>query len=119
MVTNVSKRLVFATIPLGYRQEFVSDGKQAKRYFISGTVQGVGYRYFTQHAGAKLGIGGYVRNKADGRVEVFAIGTAQQLTELRTILERGPRLSSVSQVREETAAFDSQYENQFVITQDD
>jgi len=93
----------------------VNEGKQAKRYFISGTVQGVGFRYFTQHAAEKLNISGYVRNLLDGRVEVFAVGTPQQHAKLRAVLERGPRFSSVSEVREEAASFDPQYESDFVI----
>jgi acylphosphatase len=93
----------------------VNEDKQAKRYFVSGTVQGVGFRYFTQHAAEKLSISGYVRNLLDGRVEVFAVGTPQQHAQLRAVLERGPRFSSVSEVHEETASFDPQYEDDFVI----
>jgi acylphosphatase len=94
----------------------VSDARQAKRYFVSGTVQGVGFRYFTQHTAEKLGICGYVRNLWDGRVEVFAIGTPQQHSELRVILERGPRLSGVSSVQEEPATLDAQYDHGFFIS---
>jgi acylphosphatase len=93
----------------------VSEAKQAKRYFVSGMVQGVGFRYFTQAAAEKLRISGFVRNLYDGRVEVFAMGTAQQLSELRAILERGPRLSSVRQVQEEPATPNPQYDGEFVI----
>ena len=82
---------------------------------ISGTVQGVGFRYFTQRAAAKIKVGGYVKNLGDGRVEVFAMGTAQQLRELRRVLERGPRFSSVTHVSEENASSDPQYEDAFVI----
>ena len=82
-------------------------------------VQGVGFRYFTQRAAAKLKVGGYVRNLTDGRVEVFVIGTPQQLRELRSMLERGPRFSSVTEVREEVAAHDPQYEQVFVIGRND
>jgi acylphosphatase len=82
---------------------------------ISGTVQGVGFRYFTQRSAAKLKVGGYVKNLSDGRVEVFAVGTPQQLRELRSVLERGPRFSSVTEVREEAASHDPQYEETFVI----
>jgi len=46
--------------------------KQARRYFVSGLVQGVGYRYFTQDAADRLRLTGYVRNLRDGRVEVYA-----------------------------------------------
>ena len=78
-------------------------------------VQGVGFRYFTQDAAEKLRISGFVRNLRDGRVEVFAMGTPQQHAELRVMLERGPRFSSVSEVQEETAVPDSQYECGFSI----
>jgi len=78
-------------------------------------VQGVGFRYFAQRAAEKLQVSGFVRNLPDGRVEVFAMGTPRQHSELRAILERGPRLSSVSEVQEELASPDSQYEGAFFI----
>jgi len=78
-------------------------------------VQGVGFRYFTQAAAEKLRIHGFVRNLRDGRVEVFAMGAPQQHAEFRTPLERGPRFSSISEVQEETAVPDPQYEGGFVI----
>lgn len=82
---------------------------------ISGTVQGVGFRYFTQRAAAKIKVGGYVKNLRNGRVEVFAMGTPQQLRELRSVLERGPRFSSVTHISEESASIDPQYDEVFVI----
>jgi acylphosphatase len=78
-------------------------------------VQGVGFRYFTQAAAEKLRIHGFVRNLRDGRVEVFAMAPAQQQDEFRAMLERGPRFSRISEVQEETAAPDPQYEGGFVI----
>ena len=98
---------------------FVSEPKQAKRYFVSGMVQGVGFRFFTQHAAEKLQVSGFVRNLWDGRVEVFAMGTPRQHAELRVVLERGPRLSNVTEVREEPAALDCQYEGEFFINSND
>jgi acylphosphatase len=97
----------------------VSDAKQSKRYFVSGIVQGVGFRYFTQHAAEKLNVSGYVRNLHDGRVEVFAVGTPQQHAQLRALLERGPRFSSVTEVQEEAASPDPQYESGFAIGNSD
>jgi acylphosphatase len=97
----------------------VNEPKQARKYLISGTVQGVGYRYFAQHAAAKLKVGGYVKNLRDGRVEVFVMGTQQQLLELRAVLERGPRFSSVTEVREEVASPDPQYDQLFIIGNSD
>lgn len=44
----------------------------ARRFLISGIVQGVGYRYFALRAAKRHGIVGYVRNLHDGRVEVVA-----------------------------------------------
>ena len=93
----------------------MSDAKLAKRYFVSGMVQGVGFRFFTQSAAEKLRVSGFVRNLRDGRVEVFAMGAPQQHEEFRALLERGPRFSSISEVHEETAAPDPQYEGGFVI----
>ena len=82
-------------------------------------MQGVGFRYFTQHAAGKLHLSGYVRNLHDGRVEVFASGTPEQLAQLRTQLERGPRFAGVQEVQEEEAAPDEQYAGDFVITHGD
>lgn len=95
---------------------FVSEPKQAKRYFVSGSVQGVGYRYFTQHAAEHLHMSGYTRNLPDGRVEVYAIGTPEQFTKLRAALERGPWGARVSEVVEEPAAMEANYAKGFVIT---
>lgn len=78
-------------------------------------VQGVGYRMFVQREADKLGVAGYTRNLFDGRVEVFASGTAAQLSTMKTALEQGPRFSSVSGVREEEALPDARYANRFVI----
>lgn len=89
--------------------------RQTRRYFVSGMVQGVGYRLFVQDVAEKLKIGGYARNLFDGRVEVLAIGSAAQHAELKTALQRGPRFSSVSEVREEAAPREPQYEHSFVI----
>jgi len=78
-------------------------------------VQAVGFRLFTQRAAEKLRISGFVRNLWDGRVEVFAMGTAEQHRELRRLLERGPMGSDVAEVLVEPAAVEGQYEGGFVI----
>ncbi|MGH9678184.1 MAG: acylphosphatase [Candidatus Acidiferrum sp.] len=96
----------------------MGDAKQARRYFVSGMVQGVGFRYFAQRAAEKLHLSGYVRNLRDGRVEVYAIGAEEQLAGLRELLQRGPRFSSVSEVREEAAGMDTHCANEFSITYD-
>jgi acylphosphatase len=97
---------------------FVSDAKQAKRFFVSGFVQGVGYRYFARDAAERLHLAGYVRNLRDSRVEAYAIGTPAKLVEFRAALERGPWSARVTEVTEETAGIDAQYAKEFVITYD-
>jgi acylphosphatase len=71
---------------------------------VRGTVQGVGYRWFVERAAVELGLAGYVRNLDDGRVEVYAVGPAQQLSELAGLLRKGPRWSDVRGVDEQEAA---------------
>jgi acylphosphatase len=72
----------------------------AKRFFIRGRVQGVGYRYFAQRAAEQLGVRGYTRNLDDGRVEVYAVGTGDQLADLAGRLWKGPQLADVHGVEE-------------------
>jgi acylphosphatase len=79
-------------------------GKTARRWFVRGQVQGVGYRYFAQRAALDLGLTGYARNLDDGRVEVYAVGRAEKLEELAGMLHRGPRWSDVRGVEQMEAA---------------
>src|ERR1700687_594441 len=94
---------------------FVSEPKQARRYFVSGIVQGVGFRYFATHTAERLHRTGYARTLPDRRVEVYAVGAPGQLAKLRDALERGPLGASVSEVAEQHAAVHSNYEFGFVI----
>ncbi|HLK05734.1 MAG TPA: acylphosphatase [Candidatus Acidoferrum sp.] len=92
--------------------------KQAKRFFVSGLVQGVGFRYFAQDAAERLHLTGFVRNLRDGRVEAYAIGSEDQFARFLAALKKGPRGAMVHAVAEESAALDSQYETEFNITHD-
>jgi len=96
----------------------VPETLQAKRFYVSGMVQGVGFRFFVQRVAERLGVGGYVKNVRGGRVEVYAIGQAEQLRALHAELERGPRAASVSEVAEEEAELLSRYIGRFSIEQD-
>ena len=75
----------------------------ARRWWIRGRVQGVGFRYFAQHVAGELGLGGYVRNLDDGRVEVYAVGPEERLSELAGRLHQGPRWADVRGVEEQEA----------------
>lgn len=67
--------------------------------WVHGQVQGVGFRYSTQHEAKRLGLTGYARNLEDGSVEVLACGDAGQVEQLLTWLRAGgPRSASVERV---------------------
>jgi acylphosphatase len=59
-------------------------------------VQGVGYRYFAMRAAQRLGLGGYAKNLPDGRVEIYAVGSASKLADFRAELERGEEAASLN-----------------------
>jgi len=63
---------------------------EARAYRVRGRVQGVGFRWWTQRAAARLGLRGTVRNEADGSVVVEAWGNADRLAELERLLGSGP-----------------------------
>ena len=78
---------------------------RAKRYIVRGQVQGVGYRYFAQRVAERLGVQGYVRNLANGDVEVHAEADDRTLELFKHELERGPGIAQVTGITEsETSA---------------
>ena len=93
----------------------MSEGIVARRYVVTGRVQGVGYRNFVEHTAAKIRVDGYVRNRRDGSVEVFAMGTPEELRKLRTALERGPMMAQVANVAEEPGVVETKYEGNFTV----
>lgn len=74
--------------------------KVARKYIISGTVQGVGFRFFTQRAAARHQVLGYVRNMEDGRVEALAEGDAKSVEDFKHDLLTGPVYSRVEEIEE-------------------
>jgi len=96
----------------------MANAQIARRYLVSGIVQGVGFRYFIQDEAERLHLSGFVRNLRDGRVEVYAIGSAENLARLRTIIERGPRGAMVQHVAEESADINAKFAEEFSITYD-
>jgi acylphosphatase len=73
---------------------------------VRGQVQGVGFRYFVEQSAQALGVKGWVRNVDDGSVEVYAVGTHDQLSELAGLLWKGPRWAEVRGVEEAEAALE-------------
>ena len=76
----------------------------ARRFLVSGRVQGVGFRYFTQEAALVEGLSGWVRNLPDGRVEILAEGDADAVERFSRRIARGPSMARVEglDVDEET-----------------
>ena len=70
----------------------------AKRFVVSGRVQGVGYRFHARDAAAREGLGGFVRNRPDGRVEVEAEGDEESMRRFERALRQGPPAGRVSAV---------------------
>ena len=72
------------------------------------------YRYFADRVACELGICGYVKNLWDGNVEVYAIGDAVALEELKRQLAEGPRSARITAIDESDEPVDKRY-NRFVI----
>jgi acylphosphatase len=70
----------------------------ARRFRVTGRVQGVGYRFFAETAARAEGVSGWVRNQYDGSVEVLAEGDAESLRRFEAALRRGPAHARVDRV---------------------
>lgn len=70
----------------------------ARRFVVSGRVQGVGFRYFALDAARRENLHGYVTNNDDGTVEAVAEGEPASVERFELALRRGPSQSRVKQV---------------------
>ena len=71
---------------------------QAKQITVHGKVQGVGFRFFVQRAGKRLGLNGKVRNRPDDTVEIVVAGDAELIKEFVSQVSKGPPLSRVERL---------------------
>jgi acylphosphatase len=75
------------------------EGNETARGFrVTGRVQGVGFRWWTQRTAQRLGLVGAVRNCSDGSVEVQVVGATDVVDRLEVALMRGPPASRVERV---------------------
>ena len=79
------------------------------KLLVSGRVQGVYFRMFTQKKAKKLGINGYVRNLEDGRVEIIAEAESELLDKMIAWAHKGPITARVDQVEREDLLFDEAF----------
>jgi acylphosphatase len=80
-----------------------------RRFLVSGHVQGVGFRWYVARHARGLGLAGFARNLADGRVEVVASGgDAAAMTRLEALLRTGPVGAQVESVEREDRQDDPQ-----------
>lgn len=91
-----------------------SAARTARIYRISGRVQGVGFRYFAERAAQTIGVSGYVKNCADGTVEVYAIGEPAALDAFKGRLAEGPRSAVVEAVEESEMPVNERYKHFFI-----
>ncbi|MGN6444136.1 acylphosphatase [Amnibacterium sp.] len=70
----------------------------ARRFTVTGQVQGVGFRWSAQGEAERLGVVGRVRNRNDGAVEILAQGDRAAMDAFAAWLEEGPRFASVADV---------------------
>lgn len=88
-----------------------------KHAFVTGRVQGVGYRFTAESTGTSMGLTGWVRNLADGRVETEFQGDAASVNQFMAWLHDGPPSARVTDVEvrslspiPDESAFETRYD---------
>lgn len=74
----------------------------ARRFLISGRVQGVGFRWFAHDAALREGVTGWVSNLPDGRVEAYVEGDDEVVARVERALRQGPRGARIDEVQVDT-----------------
>lgn len=108
---NIYKKNVDLLPPLGTPVKLTIEVNQKMQFYvlISGKVQGVGFRNFTQLNAKQLGVSGYAKNLVNGQVEVVAEGDKTQLDALVALLRKGPRYARVDALEIDERPFTGEY----------
>lgn len=72
--------------------------KNAKRFLITGTVQGIFFRQFCKEEATKLGLRGYVRSLESGEIEVLVEGSRESIDSLFEVLKKGPPHAQIRKI---------------------
>jgi len=76
---------------------------------VEGHVQGVGFRFFVQDFAERHGLKGWVRNREDREVEVYAEGSHEDLSKLLDVLYQGPGSAVVTKLDFEWSAAEGRH----------
>jgi len=97
--------------PLGTKVKLIIEmNRRAHLYImVSGKVQGVGFRYFTERSAKGLDLVGYVKNLPTGQVEVVAEGNKLELDQFVQLVEKGPAIAKVTNVKIQERPLNEQY----------
>ncbi|RMH60284.1 MAG: acylphosphatase [Zetaproteobacteria bacterium] len=79
------------------------------RVYVSGKVQGVGYRYWTRSMAQRFGLRGWVRNTPDGRVEALLVGECTAVKMMLALMRQGPPAARVTCLVHEPAKLENAY----------
>ena len=74
----------------------MSENIKTYKILVSGRVQGVGFRYFSQSRASKYNIKGFIRNTYDNKVEIVCQGEEEELEQFINEVRKGPAFSVVS-----------------------
>lgn len=101
MILNKLLKKIFLTFfqEKDQKREWYKLPKKRVHAFISGRVQGVGFRASTRRVANRLGVKGWVKNLADGRVEVVAEGEKDRIEKFIDFLHDGPSMARVENVQ--------------------
>ncbi len=86
----------------------MTEDYKALRVKITGRVQGVAFRAWTESEATRLGLDGWVRNEPEGSVAALIAGPASKVTRMIELLWQGPRLARVTGVEAVPAEFHGQ-----------
>ncbi len=102
--------IILTAIP--ERKEMEQKNKSKKRYSVTvfGTVQGVGFRYYTVRAAARYNVFGWVRNKSDGTVQLECEGEIENIDNFLLWLEQGgPPSARILEIRKHERPYQGYY----------
>ena len=80
--------------------------REALKLTVKGRVQGVGFRWWAVDRARALGVEGWVRTRADGSVEILALGSGNAIAALAAACAEGPRSAHVTGVEQAAASDD-------------